>query len=429
MRPVRLGAKISAEKDQGQGHTGSADTSSSGTQSTAKHTVVDVVRLRKAAKVLDPEVMEQVPDTFLSEVKNPCWNTSNGDFRCLPYFYVTGMFHAGAMSISTKLMQHPDVVVDACSGCQFWGEEGKTMAFYLDNMKEAPKAIRQNPDTKVLMDSSASTFAFYWAAAGKAHRGYADAMKPCYRACVELFNTEKVPVGTCMSQRCYNTSVAADSKRATDAGIDWETEAHNPLLVRAVYGDKMPKMILVARDPIARLYSAFHGYPHYHGKYGKSSSGFTAYVEEQVAAFRACAQDFGEAPCALYFEALSHREEQVYFHADQLMRGMYGLFLEIWYRFIPPSNWMVVHSDDLFQRPKETMAKLVDFLGLTKVDDATLTRMASAGTPQSFTRGQEPVQPRARQLLMELYKPYNTKLAQLTGDRRYEKWNEQPASH
>ncbi|GLI66090.1 hypothetical protein VaNZ11_009812 [Volvox africanus] len=419
--PIRLEAKPTEEIMHG---TGVMSTSATGRM--LEPSADDIARFRMAAKVLDPELMQQVPDNFDSVIKNPCWSTSSGEFRCLPYFYITGMFHAGAVSLAEKLRQHPDVLWDVCSGCQFWGEEGKSMAFYLDNMKEAAKFIKQSPEKKVLFDGSPSSFAFYWAAGGKAHRAYAEAMKPCYQSCVQSFNVQKVPVAACMTEKCYNASLAADAKRATEAGIRWDTEAHNPLLMRAVYGDRPPKLILVARDPIARLYSAFHGYPHYHNKYGKSSAGFTAYVEDQVGAFRTCAKDYGETPCALYFEALGNREEVVYFHADQLMRGMYGLFLEIWYRFIPASNWMVINSDDLFQRPKETLEKVVDFLGLTKVDDAALERMASAGRMGSFTNGQEPIQPKARQMLAELYAPYNTKLAKLTGDARFEKWNEQP---
>ncbi|GLC34028.1 hypothetical protein PLESTB_000830200 [Pleodorina starrii] len=441
--PVRLDPKASQQKTESAAAAdtrvdpaAASSTSSAVMESAARAGAVtaldsepsaeELARYRKAARVLDPEVMQHVPDTFDSGVKNPCWTNSSGAFRCLPYFYVTGMFHAGATSISEKLRLHPDVLTDACTGCQFWGEEGKPMSFYLEHMREAPNAIKQAPATKVLMDSSASTFAFYWAAGGKAHRGYAEAMRPCYQSCVEGFNVHKVPVADCMTAKCFNASLTADVKRATEAGVDWDTEAHNPLLVRAVYGDRPPKMILVARDPIARLYSAYHGYPHYHGKYGKSSSGFTAYVAEQVGALRTCEADFGAARCALYFEALSHREEMVYFHADQLMRGMYALFLEIWYRFIPASNWLIIHSDDLFSQPRETLARVVTFLNITRPDDATLDRMAAAGQMKSFTAGQEPVEPRARQLLAELYAPYNSKLAKLTGDARFEKWNEQP---
>ncbi|PNH00714.1 hypothetical protein TSOC_013450, partial [Tetrabaena socialis] len=89
------------------------------------------------------------------------------------------------------------------------------------------------------------------------------------------------PVEECMARNCYNQSMQADLARSAAAGIDYDREAHNPLLVRAVYGLRPPKMILLARNPIDRLFSAFHGYPHYHGKYGKNSAGFTAYVKEQ----------------------------------------------------------------------------------------------------------------------------------------------------
>lgn len=43
----------------------------------------------------------------------------------------TGMFHGGALSLAHKLSKHPGVVTDACTNCQFWGEEGKSMAYYL----------------------------------------------------------------------------------------------------------------------------------------------------------------------------------------------------------------------------------------------------------------------------------------------------------
>ncbi|KXZ51709.1 hypothetical protein GPECTOR_11g158 [Gonium pectorale] len=111
----------------------------------------EVERLRRAARVLDPELMEQIPDSFDTSAKNPCWTSSSGEYRCLPYFYVTGLFHAGGLSMADKLAKHPDVVTDACTGCQFWGEEGKKMGFYLDNMRSASNAIKEAPSTKVIL--------------------------------------------------------------------------------------------------------------------------------------------------------------------------------------------------------------------------------------------------------------------------------------
>ena len=43
------------------------------------------------------------------------------------------------------------------------------MKYYLDNMRGAAERCKATPDTQ-LMDNAPSTFAFYWAAAGKTHR-------------------------------------------------------------------------------------------------------------------------------------------------------------------------------------------------------------------------------------------------------------------
>ncbi|KAG2501332.1 hypothetical protein HYH03_001123 [Edaphochlamys debaryana] len=381
-------------------------------------------RYRKAAKVLNAEVMAPIPEKFDDGYKNPCWTAADGQFRCLPYAYVAGQFHAGALGLSERLKRHPDIATDVCSQCQFWAEEAKLMSFYLDNMKAASVAIKAAPQNKVLLDHSPSTFGFYWAGGQKAHMGFQEAMRPCYEGCVQAFNKDKVePVHDCMGRKCYNSSLAADRGKAATAGIDYETEQHNPLLIRAVYGARPPKMIVLVREPIARLYSAYHNYPHYHTKYGKSSAGFTAYVKEQVGAFRDCARDYGEERCALVFEALGSREEKIYFHADQLMRGMYGLFLEIWQRFIPPSHWLIIDADEYFNNEAATLERVVDFLGLTKANETVMKDMTSLPKAPTYASGQEPIQPEAKKILKDLYKPYNTKLAQVTGDPRYEKWN------
>ncbi len=47
----------------------------------------------------------------------------------------------------------------------------------------------------------------------------------------------------------------------------------------------------------------------------------------------------------------------------------------------------------------------------------------AAGQPKSYSTGQEAIEPEARQLLLDLYRPSNTLLAQLTGDSRFEDWN------
>lgn len=54
---------------------------------------------------------------------------------------------------------------------------------------------------------------------------------------------------------------------ATQAAADLGLEPHDlstPLLMRAVYGPRPPKLIAVVRAPTARLHAAYHIHPHYH---------------------------------------------------------------------------------------------------------------------------------------------------------------------
>lgn len=53
----------------------------------------------------------------------------------------------------------------------------------------------------------------------------------------------------------------------SEAGIDYD-EAHVPLLLHAAYGEWPVKMIVMLRNPIERLWTAFHEYGQYKGRYG-----------------------------------------------------------------------------------------------------------------------------------------------------------------
>jgi hypothetical protein len=130
-----------------------------------------------------------------------------------------------------------------------------------------------------------------------------------------------------MDEVCFPKAHAADEEVAKALGVTYDT-LHLPLLVEAAYsaeeGAKLPKMIVLLRDPVDRLYCAFWSHPHYKNKYGESPQGFLDYVKEQVGALRACeARGLGARECALYFETYGMVEEKIFFHSDQV-RGTKG---------------------------------------------------------------------------------------------------------
>jgi hypothetical protein len=88
----------------------------------------------------------------------------------------------------------------------------------------------------------------------------------------------------------------------------------------------------------------------------------------QINAFKECVAQRNEADveiatdqCALLFELLSVTQEKVYFHCDQLLRGMYTVYLERWLRFFPKSSFLLIKSEDFFQNPNKTISNIFDF--------------------------------------------------------------------
>ena len=105
-----------------------------------------------------------------------------------------------------------------------------------------------------------------------------------------------------------------------------------PQLVRAAYGDFQPALLVLLRRPWARMHSAFYNYVHYRNRFGATPAGEAAWANESVGAFRRCERRFGTDHCALSFESLVRENEEVFYHCDQLIKGMYSVFLPRWRR-------------------------------------------------------------------------------------------------
>ena len=55
-----------------------------------------------------------------------------------------------------------------------------------------------------------------------------------------------------------------------------------PMLMRALYGNRTPKFVLLLRSPVDRIYSAFFGTRSLKERYGNTTTGFTKFVADQV---------------------------------------------------------------------------------------------------------------------------------------------------
>ena len=125
----------------------------------------------------------------------------------------------------------------------------------------------------------------------------------------------------------------------------------------------------------------------------------------------------------------SRRYADVFFHADQVIRGVYEPFVAEWQRAFPASLH-VLRAEDLYDAPVPTRAALFGFLGLQPPEPA-----GSAGAvPRSYAQMHAaslegataearapPMAPRTRDLLAAFYRPHNARLATLLQDPRF-KW-------
>ncbi|KAG1658985.1 hypothetical protein FOA52_008687 [Chlamydomonas sp. UWO 241] len=405
--------------------------------------LVELTKLRAYAAALDEELIANAAPgaTYVGgskgqEMRNPCWrDPTSKALSCVPGAYIMGTFHAGATSLAAKLSRHPQVLLDQMSHSQFWAEDGKKMADFVDGFSAAAKEIDDGAKSKLILEVSQSTLAFYLASGAKAHRHFSAVIGPCFRNCSENSaahshtqdGEENIDMETCMGTMCYPAAREADMKVATDHGYDYVRDQNNPTLMRAVYGNTLPRLVVVLRNPVARIHSAFFGYPHYYEKHGRHQAGFLAYVKEQVAGFRACeAGGHSSDECALLFETFGPTQEKVYFHCDQLLRGMYTVWMEGWLRAFPREVIHVVHAEDLFTKTQDTVNGIIAFLGLEPFDTAGWEAAKFAGPTRSYAADQAML-PEANQILADFYRPFNDRLAALLEDERVKEWNTRKA--
>jgi hypothetical protein len=167
-----------------------------------------------------------------------------------------------------------------------------------------------------------------------------------------------------------------------------------------------------------RLHSAFWTYGHYWDRYGgKSPKGFRNFVVEQVQGFKNCTdvQGYSTFTCALYLESLSQYLEDIFFHCDQLMRGMYSIWLHIWFSIFPRESFLVLKAEDYFINPRETLVKVFAHLGLAEPSEKEWSHILDIADIRTAATGKEML-PEALALATEFYMPFNEDLVSIMGD-------------
>ena len=187
-----------------------------------------------------------------------------------------------------------------------------------------------------------------------------------------------------------------------------------------------PKLLAMLRNPIDRLETSYWVHPHYGIRYGKSDDGLFAYATEQIKGWNACAKSHGERRCAFLFEMLNKTEADVFFHCDQLIRGIYWPFIAEWLAAFG-KQFLIIRAEDLLSADGTTAANARQAVwahlgvglpsGGYQIETRSYAEVHTAGL-----KGEEPMSARTRSVLGGFYSPHNAKLAAMLREKTQPDW-------
>lgn len=319
-----------------------------------------------------PDTWDVLPQTLSTEHRNPCWtDAKTGRFRCLPYFQIIGVSKCGTTDMFARLKRHPELA-DGPKGPHFWDEcpwplRGACTApprgdfdGYTDLFEKGAYQMKGNPNM-VTGEASSNTYTGVFTYV----RGLA-ALK--------------------------NTSV-------TTAQLIYEAQPYQ-------------RLIVLFREPVSRYYSAFHYYGHRKSEAFKSPEKFHERATQEIERWKDCVARSGTKTCIKRYDP------------QQLIKGMYSEFVEAWTSVFPRDQILFMRNEDYQSEPRAHLKAVMKFLGLRDLTEDEWTKVLGVERTNAQSSRYPRMLPETRQLLMDFYAPFNTKLAELLQDTRY-LWQDQ----
>ena len=160
--------------------------------------------------------------------------------------------------------------------------------------------------------------------------------------------------------------------------------------------------------------------------------------------FKVCESEHSANGCARRFETYHPKFEAVFFHADQLIKNMYSVWIERWFQVFDKEQFLFLRSEDVFGLPNpvsatpsdyenneksrklgmsEALQKVARHLNLGEMSDALteqMVEMPETDDARVLKKGKmSPMRKETRALLNEFYQPFLVELAEKIGDEAF----------
>ena len=356
--------------------------------------------------------------TFMADSLNPCVETSSGP-RCLPYVHVISGWHMFSEEALGWLKQVKTLEARGGSGCFADWQSDAGGGQWAQSWGKPPIG------GGVILAHCNKLLSWYPAFAGRYTSAWGKAYGPCKESEIAAHPNADY-YATSMWAKCRPAALQAHDLAIGVGGSGHE--ATPPYVMRALYGSRV-RIISALRNPVDRLETAFWAHRHYPLKYGASANGLHAYIREQTEAFLTCERTHGVRRCAYMYELLDRKYADVFFHADQIIRGMYEPFVRDWHAAFGAEALLVLRVEELLDAPAVTRTRVLNFLKLPShvagASDAAAAGAVEAPVALSYralhakslreANAKANLLNSTRALAEAFYRPHNERLGALLG--------------
>lgn len=346
------------------------------------------VRLQRSMNYSCPatlRVINQVEDLLcmpsprlLPNYKNPCWNTTDGKFRCLPYFQIVGMDKCGSTDLFDRIAKHPDVLKN--KGVL----KKETMWWSWKRYGHWLKTVRR-------VESFNMYLRYFDTAAGSIQK----------QPHAGLITGDGTPMDLWDNSGWVNIP--------QNEGLS-EPTVITPHLIKHV--NPGVKLIIILRDPVERLFSDYI----FLQQGVRTRKAFHEEVIRSIKELHRCTRNSSLRTC-LYDRSL-HVKINARIHL-----GFYPIFLKDWFRVFPREQFLILRTEDYSEQIEAHLKQLYSFLGLRDLPDSEIKTFAKAKRKYvTKTKQGKHMLPETRAILKRLYIKPIQELADLLNDRRF-LWN------
>ena len=359
------------------------------------------------------------PTDFVGHVKNPCWfanydeifselhldvkrkyaYVARKDFsyllpktsgtktlHCLPYMYLLGYQKCGTTSLYEYFKKHPEFATMSSRGCGWIGTGTSGL-------------VEKYPRNAV---SVFRLITYFYLASRQ----------------VELSSTDDH----------INNKIIADFSPANSwrqEGFEQHTGGSMcdpPLLLREMQPDA--KFVVLLREPIDRLYSAFWFYAGDEYQKELTPNIFVKDVQTFFERLKQCDKGKTMLKCLRKAERFEHHFKDLRHSRvnKQLLTGFYYLYLLPWLQVFPRENFLFIRTEDMKKDTGKALQEIFKFLGMSPLDDKALNSAVKKTRHNQTTLHSSSdllLSTSTKRQLRAYFRPFNEKLAELLDDDKF----------